>query len=106
MRHDSDLSASYRRNTCDLGGDFPDIPADAWPSGICTDLGNVSQSIPAIHPYVGVDSYQFANHQPEFAGYCVGNTADLAIVRTATALAWTAIDAATDPELRSRLISS
>ena len=36
-----------------------------------TDMGNVSQTIPAIHPYIGIDSLPAVNHQPEFAAATV-----------------------------------
>ena len=45
------------------------------------------------------------NHQREFAAACITESADAAVRDGAVALAWTAIDAATDPALRSRLLS-
>lgn len=59
-----------------------------------TDMGNVSQVVPAIHPYVGIGSLPALNHQPEFAAHCVGGDAEKALLDAATALAWTALDAA------------
>jgi metal-dependent amidase/aminoacylase/carboxypeptidase family protein len=32
-----------------------------------TDMGNVSQVVPAIHPYIGLDCLPATNHQPECA---------------------------------------
>ncbi|GAB2827438.1 M20 family metallopeptidase [Actinocorallia aurea] len=61
-----------------------------------TDMGNVSQLVPAIHPYVGIRSLPALNHQPEFAAHCVGGDAEKAILDAATALAWTALDVAAD----------
>ena len=60
-----------------------------------TDMGNVSQVVPAIHPYVGIASLPALNHQPEFAARCVGDEAERALLDAATALAWTALDQAT-----------
>ena len=60
-----------------------------------TDMGNVSQVVPAIHPYIGINSLPALNHQREFAAHCVGQDAERALLDAATALAWTAIDAAT-----------
>jgi metal-dependent amidase/aminoacylase/carboxypeptidase family protein len=57
-----------------------------------TDMGNVSQVVPAIHPYIGVGPTEASNHQPAFAAACVGPGAAAAVVDGATALAWTAID--------------
>ena len=45
------------------------------------------------------------NHQPEFAAHCVMPAADQALYDGAVALAWTAIDAATDEALRTRLLT-
>jgi hypothetical protein len=61
-----------------------------------TDMGNVSQVVAAIHPYVGIGSFPALNHQPEFAAHCVGDAAEKALLDAATALAWTAIDVAAD----------
>ncbi|MDO9377384.1 MAG: M20 family metallopeptidase [Nocardioidaceae bacterium] len=61
-----------------------------------TDMGNVSQVVPAIHPYVGIGSLPALNHQPEFAAHCVGGDAERALLDAATALAWTTLDVAAD----------
>ncbi|MFY0408035.1 M20 family metallopeptidase [Solicola sp. PLA-1-18] len=61
-----------------------------------TDMGNVSQVVPAIHPYVGIGSLPALNHQPEFAAHCVGGDAERALLDAATALAWTALDVAAE----------
>ena len=45
------------------------------------------------------------NHQPEFAAACIGPSADRALIDGAVALAWTALDAATRPGLRHRLLT-
>jgi hypothetical protein len=45
------------------------------------------------------------NHQPEFTAHCITGAADRAIVDGALAMAWTAIDIATDVHLRQRLLS-
>jgi hypothetical protein len=58
-----------------------------------TDMANVSLYVPTIHPMLGIDT-DASNHQPEFAA------ADGAV-----GMALTAIDAATDPTLRARLLA-
>jgi amidohydrolase len=65
-----------------------------------TDMGNVSQVVPAIHPYVGIASLPALNHQPEFAAHCVGADAEKAVLDAATALAWTALDVARGSDAR------
>jgi hypothetical protein len=68
-------------------------------------MGNVSYAMPSIHPIIGIDSAPAVNHQPEFTAAAATLAADKAILDGAIALAWTAIDAATDEGVRTRLLS-
>src|SRR5262249_27588389 len=103
MHHDPDIAAAYRRNAESLGRSFESFDPRAAAS---TDMGNVSLVIPSIHPGIGIDSLPAVNHQPEFAAHCVTPAADRALRDGALALAWTAIDCATDQALRTRLLST
>ncbi|MBI4260132.1 MAG: M20 family metallopeptidase [Actinobacteria bacterium] len=105
MRHDPDLSSLYRRNAEALGRVFPDLGPEAGRAAISTDMGNVSQVIPSIHPNIGIESLPAVNHQPGFTEHCASPAADRAVVDGAVALAWTAIDAAGDGEFRERLLA-
>ena len=71
-----------------------------------TDMGNISLRLPAIHPYLGIDSLPAVNHQPEFAAHCAGPAADRAVLDSAIALAATVIDAASRDNVRDRLLHS
>ena len=71
-----------------------------------TDMGNLSLALPSIHPMIGLDSLPAVNHQPEFTAHCITREADRAVVDGATAMAWTAIDLATDESVRSRLMKA
>jgi amidohydrolase len=104
FRTDGDLSACYERNAVALGRVFTD-PSEraASMARASTDMGNVSQVVPAIHPYVGIGSLPAVNHQAGFTAHTVTPEADRALLDSATALAWTVVDAATDPALRGRL---
>ena len=105
MRHDPDIAALYRGNAEAVGRHFPDLPLEVLKRAAgSTDMGNVSLVIPAIHPGIGVDSLPAVNHQPEFAAHCASPAADRAVVDGALAMAWTAIDMATDDKLRARLM--
>ena len=53
-----------------------------------TDMGNVSQRVPAIHPYIGIGSLPALNHQREFAAHCVGGQAERALLDGTKALPW------------------
>jgi metal-dependent amidase/aminoacylase/carboxypeptidase family protein len=70
-----------------------------------TDMGNVSQALPAIHPYIGIGSLPAVNHQKEFAAAAITPAADRAVVDAAKAMAHTCIDMAGIAGLRERLIS-
>ena len=94
FRADQQALLSYVTNAEQLGRTFDrDSPARRM-NRASTDMGNVSQLVPAIHPYVGISSLPALNHQPEFAAHCVGEDAEKALLDAATALAWTALDVA------------
>lgn len=78
--------------------------SDSLMNRASTDMGNVSQQVAAIHPYIGIDSLPAVNHQPEFAAAAMTVAADRAAVEGARALALTLLDAATDPATRQHLI--
>ena len=103
--HDSAMAALYRRNAEPLGRRSPDVGEAGQRSGGSTDMGNVSLALPSIHPAIGINSLPAVNHQPEFTAHCITADADHAIVDGALAMAWTAIDIATDANLRQRLLS-
>jgi amidohydrolase len=105
MEHDPALAALYRRNAEALGRSFPDLGMLLDRAAGSTDMGNISLAIPSIHPFIGIDSLPAVNHQPEFAAHCATPAADRALVDGALAMAWTAIDVASDATLRGRLIA-
>jgi len=104
MEPDWDLLAAYRANAEALGRRFDDDDRGVALPTLSTDMANVSLQVPTIHPLIGIEAGGAVNHQPEFASACTTPSADGALLDGALALAWTAIDAATDPHLRSRLL--
>jgi hypothetical protein len=68
-------------------------------------MANVSLALPTIHPLIAIESNGAVNHQHEFAAACVTPSADAAVHDGALALAWTAIDAASNPALCDRLLA-
>jgi len=106
MRADTELSALYQANAEALGRNFPRLSREEVErnSG-STDMANISLVLPTIHPMLGIESLPATNHQPAFAAHCVKPVADRAILEGATAMAWTAIDAATKPAVRDRLLA-
>jgi amidohydrolase len=113
MKHDHDIVSIYRRNAEALGRSFLDPDPKSPVAGRTpamgagsTDMGNVSLAIPSIHPLIGINSIPAVNHQPEFTAACATPDADQAIVDSAVAMAWSAIDIANDKALRDRLMSA
>lgn len=92
FRTDEKALAAYRRNAEALGRSFASDEQASRMNRASTDMGNVSQVVPAIHPYIGIGSLPALNHQREFADHCVGRQAERAINDGAVALAWTALD--------------
>lgn len=107
FRNDTSLLARYVTNAEGLGRRFasPDDPATRM-NRASTDMGNVSQVVPAIHPYIGIDSLPAVNHQPEFAAAAATPAADRAVLDAATALALTVVDVASDADERTRLLAT
>jgi len=106
MESDPALLRAYRGNAEALGRRFEADDARQPLPTFSTDMANVSLAVPTIHPLMGIETRGAVNHQREFAAACVTASADAAVRDGAVALAWTAIDAATDPELRQRLLSA
>jgi amidohydrolase len=107
FRNDTSLLARYVTNAEGLGRRFasPVDPATRM-NRASTDMGNVSQVVPAIHPYIGIDSLPAVNHQPEFAAAAATPAADRAVLDAATALALTVVDVASDADERTRLLAT
>jgi amidohydrolase len=103
VRHDPGLAAAFAANAGPLGHAPPPSAPETRTAG-STDMGNVSQVIPAIHPLLKVESGGAVNHQAAFADACAGPDADQLIADAALILAWTIADVATDQGQRSRLL--
>lgn len=101
---DSWLVAAFRQEIEALGRSplAPDLEGFR-PLG-STDMGNVTNVLPGIHPVVGLDAGGAVTHQPEFAAACVTESADRALFDGALGLARTAARAAADPSTRARLL--
>ncbi|WP_199179399.1 M20 family metallopeptidase [Mycolicibacterium goodii] len=104
FRTDEELLTCYERRATAIGRHFASGP-DTMMARASTDMGNVSQILPAIHPYIGIDSLPAVNHQPEFAAATITSAADTAIAQGALALAGTVVDACTQNHIRRRLLN-
>ncbi|HYM15887.1 MAG TPA: M20 family metallopeptidase [Dehalococcoidia bacterium] len=99
LRSNRPLVEAYRRNGEALGKQFVDLKNVSTGS---TDMGNVSQIVPSIHPTFGVGQMIF-NHTPEFTAAAATDAAHESMLLTAQALAMTGVDLALDPALLRRV---
>ncbi|MCC9197652.1 M20 family metallopeptidase [Arthrobacter sp. zg-Y820] len=104
LQHEA-LLRLWNRNLTATGRTLVAPPA-AGGGGGSTDMGNVSQAMPAIHPVIAVLGARGMPHTAAFADETSGPAADAAVMDAALALAWTAADAAADSELRASLQSA
>ncbi len=91
MVDDEWLSARYAQNISALGRHLD--PPGAAPVVGSTDMGNVSQEVPSIHPMIAVAPPGVAIHTAEFAEHARGPRGDAAVLDGAKALACTVVDA-------------
>ncbi len=96
MRHNQTLMQVFKENGSHLGLDFKPIPATG---GGSTDMGNLSQVVPSIHPFIKIGPSDLELHTPAFAEAAASETAKEAMLRGAKALALTAIDLFTNEAL-------
>ncbi|MGP4055285.1 M20 family metallopeptidase [Mycobacterium sp. 4D054] len=69
-----------------------------------TDMGNVTQVMPGIHPVVGIDAGGASIHQPEFAAAAVNASADTAVIEGSIMLARTVVALAESNTERGRVL--
>lgn len=100
LRQDRFLSEAYRGAMNARGRDvvYNNEPVAS------TDMGNVSQLVPSIHPLLGYDVGGAAHHTAEFAAYGSSASADRAVLDGAFGLAVAASTAARDPRQRAHLL--
>lgn len=95
MISNSALLASYRNNLADLERALnTDIAASGF---LSTDMGNVSQVMPAIHPFMKIAPLEVTLHTPEFADYAASASGDAAVLDGAKVMAMTIVDFWLDP---------
>ena len=98
LRTNGPLVDLYRANSARAGRPLLD-PTPANRVMVSTDMGNVSRRVPSIHPLVAVAPPDVALHTAEFAEWAVKPDANRAVVESATAMAQTAVDVWTRPDV-------
>lgn len=95
------LGEAFAKNLTILGEGIDRLPYGAGLGS--SDIGNVSQVVPSIHPYLSICGKEVAGHSKEFAEASVSPRGNEAMIKAAKALAMTAIDMFTDPEFAKRV---
>jgi amidohydrolase len=95
MKINRPMTDSYRRNGEALGKQFLEMKELTTGS---SDMGNVSQVVPSIHPNFSVGHPRFT-HSPEFTAIAATDEAHAGMLQTAKVLAMTGIDVALEPGL-------
>jgi len=102
IRFNEPLAEAFRANAEQLGREF--FPYEKLPASLqgSTDMGNVSQRVPSIHPMLAAAPVHCTIHHPEFAKWAGSELGDAAAIDGAKALAMTALDYLADGDLRAR----
>jgi len=79
-----------------------EVYADPGRGSGSTDMGNVSQVVPAIHPYIAICDDPIPGHSREFAEAAVSTRGHEGLILGAKALALTAARLLTDPATTAR----
>ena len=95
LKNNRTMAAVYRRNAEELGRSFFEMKDVTTGS---TDMGNVSQVVPSIHPSFGVGAPAL-NHSAEFTAVAATDAAHDNMISVTKAMAMTAVEFALDPEL-------
>lgn len=87
------IAALYEANSAALGRPVKRLVELEDQTSGSTDMANVSQVVPTIHPGIWVES-EHSNHHPGFAAATITPSGDKALHDGALAMAWTIIDMA------------
>ncbi len=101
VRTNMALAEAYRANIESLGRTVVD-PESRRSMG-STDMGNVSQIVPGIHPAIAIAPWDVPIHTVEFREHAASESGHLGLLDSAKAMAMTAIDVLTDAGLRKSM---
>ncbi len=101
-RDNPTLSSRFGRYMAELGMEPSDGAMIGGGLG-SSDMGNVSQALPAIHPYVKITSGDVPGHTEEFARAAGSERAHAAILVATKAMAMTCLDLLADSSFMNRV---
>lgn len=90
------LVAAFAESLAELAAPIHDVPGRGSGS---TDMGNVSQAVPSIHPYIAICDEPIPGHSREFAAATMTPRGHAGLILGAKAIALTALKVFTRPEL-------
>ena len=95
LRNNFTLARLFRKNLQSLGRRVHLVDPRM---GIgSSDIGNVSQVVPSIHPLIAIDTARAVTHSPQFAEKAVSEAGMRGLFDAAKALAMTVVDLMADP---------
>jgi len=101
LRNNPTLARLFRQNMQSLGRKV--LLADPTKAFGSTDMGNISQLVPSIHPHVAIAPKEVAGHSPEFAAAAASETGIKGMLDSAKALGMTVVDLVASPEIVSQI---
>ena len=96
MRNNLTLAQLFSQNMQSLGHRIH--PTDPSKSFGSTDMGNVSQLVPSIHPMVAIAPVEVMVHSPEFASAAASEDGIRGLIDAAKAMAMTVVDLLANPK--------
>lgn len=101
MRNNLTLARLFKQNMESLGRKVKlTDPSGAFGS---TDMGNVSQLVPSIHPMVAIAPEEVLIHSPQFASAAASEAGTQGLLDGAKALAMTVVDLVAKPEIVTKI---
>jgi len=101
LRNNLALARLFRQNMQSLGRKV--LLANPTKAFGSTDMGNVSQIVPAIHPDFAIAPKEVTTHSPEFAQAAASEAGIKGMLDSAKALAMTIVDLMANPEIVARV---
>jgi amidohydrolase len=89
MKNNMTLAGLFKQNLESLGRNVEDFGRSGLGS---TDMGNVSQVVPSIHPTIAIAPQEVLLHSPDFAAATVSEAGHNGLLDAAKAMAMTVID--------------
>lgn len=100
MNTNQNLSKAFNENLKLCGIGEIHSPKESYGS---IDMGNVSNVVPAIHPYIGISDTKLVPHTAELRDATLSEKAHEVLVKGACAMALTGYDVLTNKELLKRI---